>query len=261
MINANLRLRILVIISVFIVNQYPSNAGSGLNLPFPSPTVNGKSVIDDSSDKNSPLITQGSNAAEVADIAAAGEIVSKKLKGEALITDSLWGNLILDMAYQRDPEIKKIMKRLNIVNLGTMGVVSAVAGGTLAQGIITLATLNPQPGHNDTYLPSSIGVGMAGLTLVTFVGRAAINHCLVTQMRNRQLVIKHQVEAILARFESSRGENTAAQTELTVLIGERAANEWAQLWRSANVLASTSQLNISLLPSVKSRIASTMRGQ
>ncbi len=195
-----------------------------------------------------PLIAQAGTAAEVADIAAVGGVLGKKQKNEPLITDSLWGNLILDMAYQRDAEIKKLMKQLNLVNIGTMGAISAIAAGTLAQGIITLATLNPPEPLHDSYLPGAIGIGMSGLTLVTFAGRAALNHALVKKMRKRQLAIKHQVEAILAQFESSHGENDEAKTELTALIGQRAAGEWTQLWRSSNVLAEVKQPNISLAP-------------
>ena len=68
--------------------------------------------------------------------------LAKNKRTSSLITDSLWGNLILEMAYQRDPEIKKIAKRLNLVNFGTMTAITGVAaGGTLAQGIIALSVL------------------------------------------------------------------------------------------------------------------------
>jgi hypothetical protein len=238
----------VIAIFTFMNTQCPMRADSSLNLPFPCPTVNGKSVIDNTDDKSPVLIAQAGTAAEVADIAAVGGVISKKQKNEPLITDSLWGNLILDMAYQRDPEIKKTMKQLNLVNLGTMGAISAIAGGTLAQGIITLATLNPPEPLHDSYLPGALGIGFSGITLVTFASRAAINHCLVKKMRVRQLAIKHQVETILTQFESSRGDNAGAQADLTTLIGERATKEWVQLWRSSNVLATVKQPNISLVP-------------
>lgn len=251
---------------IFISAQTPVRADSNLALPFPCPTIEGKpvieSVLDEDLDKDlnqakdkvahrdKPIIVAQANLApEVADVAAAGAVVMKKQKkDEPLITDSLWGNLILDMAYQRDPKIKHIMKRLNLVNAATMGTIAAIAGGTLAQGIITLATLNPPDGRQDSYLPGAIGVGMSGLTLVAFTGRAAINHSLMQKMHERQLEIKHQVEAILAQFESSQGANEAAQLELQSLIGPKATNEWVQLWRSSNVLAQVKPANISLAP-------------
>jgi hypothetical protein len=201
-----------------------------------------------------PVIIAQANAAdtasEVADVAVVGAYSGKKQKNELLITDSLWGNLILDMAYQRDPQLRKIAKRLNIVNFGTMAAITGIAGGTLAQGVIALSVLNPPPPRSDSYLPGAIGVGMSGLTIVTFAGRTVINHVLSKNMRERQLSIKHQVESILAQIESTHGENAEAQSELVALIGERATNEWLQLWRSSNVIATMKLPKISLTPSL-----------
>jgi hypothetical protein len=199
-------------------------------------------------DEGTRLIAQVSAPTGIGDLAAAGAMAGRKQKGELLITDSLWGNLILDLAYQRDLQLKKIAKRLNLVNWGTTAAVTGIAGGTLAQGIIALSTLNPPEGQSDSYLPGAIGVGFAGLTLVTFTGRTVINQVLMRRLRNRQLEIKHQVESILARFESSQGDSPDAKNELVGLIGERAANEWVQLWRSSNVVASLKNPNVSLSP-------------
>jgi hypothetical protein len=200
-----------------------------------------------------PIVAQanGANtASEVADVAVVGAYSGKKKKYELLITDSLWGNLILDMAYQRDPELRKIAKRLNIVNFGTMAAITGIAGGTLAQGIIALSVLNPPPPKLDSYQPGAIGVGMSGLTIVTFMGRAVFNNVLSKKMRERQLAIKHKVESILTQLEATHGENPEAQTDLIALIGERATNEWLQLWRSSNVVATMKLPNISLTPSL-----------
>jgi hypothetical protein len=209
--------------------------------------------LGDRSDGAPPVLvaqaTPGVTAAEVAGVAAVGSMATKKQKGELLLTDSLWGNLILDLAYQRDPHLRKLAKRLNLVNLGTMGAVTGIAGGTLAQGIIALSVLNPPDPKSDSYLPGAIGVGFSGITILTFAGRAALNQVLAKNMRKRQLDIKHQVESILAKIEASHGENPEAQSELIALIGERATNEWLQLWRSSNVVASVKQPKISLTPS------------
>ena len=195
------------------------------------------------------IIAQAPTGAEISNVAAVGAMSTKKQRGELLITDSLWGNLILDLAYQRDLELKKLAKRLNLVNWGTTAAVTGIAGGTLAQGIISLATLNPPEGQSDSYLPGAIGIGFAGLTLVTFTGRTVINQVLLRRLRNRQLEIKHQVESILARYESSHGDNEDARRELVSLIGERATNEWVQLWRSSNTLATLKNPGISFSPS------------
>ncbi len=196
-------------------------------------------------------IAQATTGAEVANLAAVDSVVSKKPKNELLITDSLWGNLILDMAYQRDPQLRKIFKRFGLVNMGTMAAIAGIAGGTLAQGVIALATLNPAQG-NDTYLPGAIGIGMSGLTIATFAGRAMINHHLAKCLRKRQLEIKHRVETVLAKLEQGEGQDNDSKKELVDLIGERATNEWLQLWRSANVIATMKQPNISIAPQEKS---------
>jgi hypothetical protein len=198
------------------------------------------------------LVAQASpatTASEVADLAAVGAITGKKSKDELLLTDSLWGNLILDLAYQRDPKLRKLSKRMNLLNLGTMGAITGIAGGTLAQGVIALSVLNPPPPQSDSYLPSALGVGFTGLTIVAFAGRTVLNQVLVKSLRNRQLDIKHRVEAILTKMESSHGDNAEAQSELVALIGERASNEWLQLWRSSNAIATIKQPKISVTPS------------
>jgi hypothetical protein len=210
-----------------------------------SANVNQNSVLSSQSDEPT-LIAQAGTAAEVADIAAVGSVVTKKQKYELLITDSLWGNLILDMAYQRDDQLRKIYKKFALVNMGTMAAVAGIAGGTLAQGVIALATLNPSQG-NDTYLPGAIGIGMSTLTIATFVGRAAVNHHLAKCLRNRQLEIKHQVEAVLAQLEKENGVTSASKNELIALIGERATNEWLQLWTSSNAVASLKVPSVSSL--------------
>jgi hypothetical protein len=153
----------------------------------------------------------------------------------------------LDLAYQRDPKLKKYAKRLNLVNLGTIGAITGIAGGTLAQGIIALSVLNPPDPKSDSYLPGAIGIGFSGMTILTFAGRTVLNQVIAKSLRNRQLEIKHQVESILAKIEESHGENPEAQAQLIALIGERASNEWLQLWRSSNVIATVKQPKISVV--------------
>lgn len=224
--------------------------GEGVADPLAAQTQSQVNVSSSNAAQKSSLIAQattGTASAEALEAAVGSTTVpTKKLKGELLITDSLWGNLILDLAYQRDPVLQKINKELNLLNLGTMGIIAGVAGGTLAQGIIALSVLNPPPPKSDSYLPGSIGVGMSGLTLVTFAGRSALTHTLTKKLRGRQLDLKHKVEGILAEIENSHGENPQAQIALTALIGPRATKEWLQLWRSSNQLASIKQPKVSV---------------
>jgi hypothetical protein len=240
------------LLSALFAVQYPVGAEVNVDTSSSYSKTGEVAVITDRSEKKEQIIAQASpssTASQISGVAVAGVIAGKKQKNELLITDSLWGNLILDLAYQRDRQLKKLAKRLNLVNLGTTAAVTGIAGGTLAQAIISLSVLNPPPPLSDSYLPGAVGVGFAGLTIVTFAGRTVLNHVLVKRVRNRQLEIKRTVEAILAQMEATHGESTEAQNALISLIGERATNEWLQLWRSSNTLAQARQPKISLTPS------------
>jgi hypothetical protein len=202
------------------------------------------SSLPDSNDLSStsekPLATKDTviaQAGNISAIAAVGSTTGKKGKRELLITDSLWGNLILDLAYQRDDKLHALSKQMGFVNAGTTFAIAGIAAGTLAQGVIALSVLNPPPPKSDSYLPGAIGIGMSGLTLIALGARTGASHVVMKQIRNRQLEIKHQVESVLADIEQSGGQSPTARTELISLIGERASNEWLQLWRSSNKLA------------------------
>jgi hypothetical protein len=186
---------------------------------------------------NQSKLAQSTGAGDITAVAAVASATGKKHKGELLITDSLWGNLILDLAYQRDDRLHCLAKRMGFVNAATILGITGIAGGTLAQGIIALSVLNPPPPQSDSYLPGSIGIGMSGLTLIALGARTGASRIILKQIRTRQLEIKHRVESVLAQIEQSNGQSTTARSQLLSLIGERATNEWLQLWRSSNKLA------------------------
>jgi hypothetical protein len=171
--------------------------------------------------------------------------VSKR-KDKSILTDSLWGNLILEMAYQRDKGLQKLAKRMNLVNFATMASIGTIATGTLAQGIIALKTLNPQPGFEDSYTPGIIGVTLSSATLMTFVARMYFSHKIQNEVRDRQIALKQRVETVLFHLEHSHADCVDAQKELTELIGQRACHEWTQLWQSSHQLAMNTSPRISL---------------
>jgi hypothetical protein len=151
------------------------------------------------------------------------------------LTDSIWGNIILKMAFQRDPEIQKLARRLNIANVGTYDALATIAGGTLAQGIISMACLNPPDGIEDSYVPGSVGLSFDALTNIVFTGRALANYGFRKKLKARQLAIKDHVETLLHHLEFSESKCSEAQAELATLIGERGAQECLQLWESSHV--------------------------
>lgn len=169
-----------------------------------------------------------------------------KKKDKALLTDSLWGNLILEMAYQRDQPLHKLAKQMNILNLGTMASIGTIAGGTLSQGIIALQTLNPPDGHEDSYTPGIIGTTLSTATILTFVARMYFNHKMQKSVQDRQIAIRTRVETVLDHLERSESKCTDAQKDLTDLIGDRACHEWLQLWQSSHKLALSHPTRITL---------------
>jgi hypothetical protein len=166
-------------------------------------------------------------------------------KGSSSLTDSIWGNMILKMAYDRDPELRKYRKRLKLGNNTTSGALMGIACGTLAQTTTSLVTLNPPEGMTDSYAPGFIGLTLDVCANVIFSARAGINYGSKKAMRARQLVVKRRVESILDHLEKSQTECAQAQSDLTGIIGERAARDCIQLWQSSHELAQTEPLKIS----------------
>jgi hypothetical protein len=219
-----------------------------LGLPTLSDAKSEKTSVTDSKLDKPTLIAQASCATCGTELNALSlmEGTTTKHKDKSILTDSLWGNLILEMAYQRDNGLQRLAKRMNLVNFATMASIGTIATGTLAQGIIALKTLNPQPGFEDSYTPGIIGVTLSSATLMTFVARMYFSRKIQAEVRDRQLSLKKRVETVLFHLEHSHADCSDAQKELTDLIGQRACHEWTQLWQSSHQLAMNSQPRISL---------------
>ncbi|HEY9734349.1 MAG TPA: hypothetical protein V6C89_20730 [Drouetiella sp.] len=158
-------------------------------------------------------------------------------KGGSTLSDSIWGNIILKIAYDRDAELKNYRKKLRLTDNVTSGALFGVAGGTLAQTITSTATLNPPDGMPDSYVPGIIGLSLDVAANLTFGSRALLDHNLKKRMRARQLTVKARVEKILVHLENSETKCPEAQSDLSTIIGDRAAAECIQLWQSSHELA------------------------
>lgn len=155
----------------------------------------------------------------------------------SVLSESIWGNIILKMAYQRDPELTKMSRRLGTANGASMNALLGVAGGTLAQNMVSMAALNPPPGIEDSYGPGTVGLALDGVTNIVFGTRAVINYRYHKKIKARQLVVRQHVEQILQHLEFSKTDCSEAQADLATLIGERASKECLQLWQSSHLAA------------------------
>ncbi len=162
------------------------------------------------------------------------------------LSDSLWGSIILKMAYQRDAQIQKLARHLKGENALTSSAIYAAAGGTLAQNIISLAVLNPQQG-NDSYLPGSLGLGLSGLLNVALDGGMLINWHINKKIKARQLVVRQKVETILNHLEYSDASCPDAQRDLGEIIGQQGAADCLKLWRLSHSQLASNKQNISML--------------
>jgi hypothetical protein len=159
-------------------------------------------------------------------------------KAKSSLSDSLWGSIILKIAYQRDPEIQKLTRHIEGISLVTDGTTGTVVGGTVGQNIVSMACLNQPPGISDSYLPGSIGLGFSGLTNVVFDSGLLFNWRLRAKIKTRLITIRSRVETILNHLEYSQTACPQAQADLKEIIGERAASDCIQLWRSSHAIAS-----------------------
>jgi hypothetical protein len=174
------------------------------------------------------------------------ETTDKNKNGSAL-TDSIWGNIILKMAYGRDEQLRKLAKKLNITNATSDTAIAAFAGGTLGQGIISMKTLNQPAGLEDSYIPGIIGLSLSTGVNIGFTARLLLDSKFQKQYRARQLFIRQQVESILEQLENAGEKSTGAQSELAELIGDRGAEDCMQLWHSSHQQLAGKPSNISML--------------
>ncbi len=180
--------------------------------------------------------------------AGVGQLLHDDQDPEAEVTDSLWGNLILSMAYRRDPELKQWIKKMGVSNNLFLASIAGVSGLGLAQSITGLATLNQSEsggghheehehggggGHREHLAPSIMGVAGSAATLVSIGAHVYFEQRYKKKIKARQQVLNHEVLHILEALESGANQELV-QPKLVNLIGQRATGEFMQLWRSAH---------------------------
>ena len=162
-------------------------------------------------------------------------LVDPSKSDSSVLTESIWGNIILKMAYQRDPQLQKLSSHYGIASATSVDALTCVAVGTLGQNVSSLAALNPPTGIEDSYGPGTVGLSLDVVTNVVFGARAAASYHYHKKIKQRQLVVRQHVEQILQHLEYSKTDCSEAQADLAALIGERASKECLQLWQSSHL--------------------------
>lgn len=167
-------------------------------------------------------------------------------------SDSLWGNMLLNMAFARDEELQHFGRRLGQINALTMMTVMGVSGLGLAQNIYAhnhtsepvTVDVTPAhhpggedhvhiPGEKPNKIPTTMGIIGSGVTLGALGVRAVAGKAYTTKIVNRQTKIRDHVDSILDRLEQGvPGE--AVQGELVSLVGQRASSEFLLLWKAVH---------------------------
>jgi hypothetical protein len=182
---------------------------------------------------------------------AVGAPAVAALKGNAIksvVSNSLWGNMLLNMAYQMDPEIQKIATRAGRVNALTLLSLTGVTGLGLAQSIYAYRdielTVGVTPAHHpggsdhvhlppDSRVPSTLGIIGSGVTLATLGINAAASKHYSRRMKQRQIDLRNRVDTVLAQLTAG-GQSQSVQSELVALVGPLAAEEFLMLWNAVH---------------------------
>jgi hypothetical protein len=190
----------------------------------------------------------GQGATVAAGAGAVTSNTSQVMGNVTNVSDSLWGNLLLSMAYQRDPVIQQSVKKLGRTNSLTLLAITGISGLGLAQGIValnnvqgaqTLDVVTHADGDShvhtmaDSRVPSTLGIIGSGATVATLLVKAFLERRYSRRISSQQHIIKQQVETILSTLEAG-GPVGQATTDLSPLVGQKAALEFAQLWRVAH---------------------------
>lgn len=170
---------------------------------------------------------------------------------EGSVLESLWGSLLVSMAYRRDPAIKTVVKKMNRSNNAFLLSIAGVSGLGLAQNITVLSTLNAHQsagrhheegeghttgGHRESTASSIMGLVGSGITLGSIGVHVYMERRYKRQLERRQHEINEQISHILEQLEQGPATDQL-QTSLATLVGERGAREFLQLWGATHAEA------------------------
>lgn len=191
---------------------------------------------------------EGGGASVISGTSAAPVVAT--VQGQAVksvMSTSLWGNMLLSMAYPMDPELQRLVSKMGRVNALTLLSITGVSGLGLAQSVYALNQNKPQHldveehggDHGtvtvpaDSRVPATLGIVGSGVTLATLGLNAVLSKHYSRKLTQRQLIIKEKVDRILIQLKA---QETNAQTrqDLVTLVGEEATDEFLQLWQATH---------------------------
>jgi hypothetical protein len=191
---------------------------------------------------------EGAGGASIISGASAAGAASTMKMGisKTAMSSSLWGNMLLSMAYQLDPEIQRIATKIGRVNALSMLSITGISGLGLAQSIYAYRQIEPKTydvsehdgGHGHVHIPeesrtiSTMGIIGSGATLATLAHTVMSKHY-ARKLTQRQLAIKDRVEQALFELKAGQGIEHAHQ-ELIALVGEVATEEFMGLWQATH---------------------------
>lgn len=186
------------------------------------------------------------------------------------LSDSLWGNLILQMAFARDKHLALTDRKMRLTDNLTLAGIYGISALGLAQGITSLSLPNnthaltlsssrasmaaadtggmegvsggvhdhgqeqsTHDNHSGSTAPSIMSTVASASTLLTLGLRAYYGRRYSKQLRRRQQEIAKQVEAVLSQLEAGQ-ETESVVSDLASLIGQRATREFLQIWRASH---------------------------
>lgn len=210
------------------------------------------STVTTPSDNNLLAHHGGDGVTGAVAIAGAPSVAAGMLSAHASkrsYSDSMWGNILLNMAFARDEELQRLSKRLGQINSVTMLSLVGVSGLSLAQGIygfnhqaepqsIDVIPAHHPGGHDHVHIPaektdrvpSTLSIVGSGVTIGMLGLRAMFGKAYTIKIVNRQVAIRDSVDSILDRLDQGIA-TSSVQSELVKLVGERASSEFLMLWR------------------------------
>lgn len=187
-------------------------------------------------------------------MAAAGAAITGTqvltLQGQAkksILSESLWVNLLLSMAYQRDAQLQKYARRMGQVNTFTLLSVVGVSALGLTQSIVSLHNTHDARSlevedHNgdlhahqeaDSRVPATLGLIGSGATIATLGVKAVWDGVYGHKLAKRQAELQVEVASILEALNAGTPFREISGA-LSSLIGETATQEFQGLWQAAH---------------------------